>query len=84
MSRDLLRHYVTGAIERGEAAAIVEVPAPHVAVNECGVAGCDRRTCRPRGYAPLCARHYLLSVERAKAEAHTRFLAHIAELEASR
>lgn len=51
---------------------------------QCSEDGCERRTCMPEGYEPLCARHYLLSVKRAQSEAAARFQAHIAELVAAR
>lgn len=50
----------------------------------CSEQGCERRTCRPPDYTPLCSRHYLRAVDRAQAEAHERFVLHVARLRLSR
>jgi hypothetical protein len=45
---------------------------------------CDRKTCLPEDYAPLCTRHYLLAVDKAQRDAAERFQKHIDELRANR
>lgn len=49
--------------------------------NLLGEATCDRPSCRPPDYAPLCSRHYLQSVDQAQKNAAARFQAHLASLE---
>lgn len=41
---------------------------------------CERVSCLPPDYAPLCARHYLEAVKEAQRAAQARFQAHIADL----
>lgn len=41
---------------------------------------CERNSCRPEGYEPLCYRHYIESVKQAQKNAETRFRAHITQL----
>lgn len=50
----------------------------------CGEAGCERKSCMPEPYRAECARHHMLAIKRAWAEAETRFQAHIATLTARR
>lgn len=45
---------------------------------------CERRSCRPPEYEPLCAKHYIESVKQAQKDAAARFEAHVAQLWASR
>lgn len=43
----------------------------------CRESGCERPSCRPDDYAPLCTRHYLASVKQAEADAAAQFQAKI-------
>ena len=45
---------------------------------------CDRPSCRPEQYAPLCARHYILSVQQAEKDAQARFHEHMDELSSTK
>lgn len=38
---------------------------------------CERLTCLPEGYAPLCARHYLADVAMAPVRAEHRLMAEL-------
>lgn len=53
-------------------------------LNTCEVDKCERKSCLPPDYAPLCTRHYLQSVDQAEKDAQKRFEAHIADLVAKR
>jgi len=43
---------------------------------------CDRSSCRPDDYQPLCTRHYMRSVVAAQRDARARFNDHIEQLKA--
>lgn len=50
----------------------------------CGEEGCERVSCLPADYAPLCARHYIASIDAAQKAAAARFQARIASLREAR
>jgi len=41
---------------------------------------CERPSCLPEDYVPLCSRHYLISIKEAQQAAEARFRAHIEHL----
>lgn len=42
------------------------------AAPTCTAAECSRPSCRPPEYEPLCTKHYIKAIDRAKAEAKAR------------
>lgn len=36
---------------------------------------CERQTCLPEGYAPLCSRHYIAAINSAVRDAEVRMMA---------
>lgn len=44
---------------------------------------CDRPSCRPSGYAPLCVKHYLAAIKANQEWAAERFRAHVESLRQS-